>query len=904
MQAYEILGHFYLGKTVDPMTMTRSEQYLMYDSKDLNTHAICVGMTGSGKTGLGIGILEEAAMDNIPALIIDPKGDMTNLMLTFPDLLPEDFLPWLHASDAERKGLTLEEFAKTKADSWRNGLAEWSQDGERIRVLCGKADFSVYTPGSSAGKPLSIIRMLETPAQMIPQDQEALQDYISATVSALLALLGIDADPLQSREHILLSNILLNNWRNGLSLNLETLIQLIAQPGIAQIGVMPLDTFYPQNDRMQLAMRFNNLLASPQFSSWLQGEPLDIHNLLYTAEGKPRISILALSHLDEEQRMFFVSTFLNQVLVWIRTQSGTSSLRALLYMDEIFGYFPPVANPPSKKPLLSLLKQARAYGLGIVLATQNPVDLDYKGLSNIGTWFIGRLQTEQDKERLLDGLQTAVQSNSQSALNFNRKEISDLLSGLPARTFLMNNVHEPGPVLFETRWCMSYLAGPLTRQQIALIEQEKIKPAETVFTESSAPADADASSPADHVAAAGTVAGSAAAGAVAGSAAAGAVASSAVAGAVAGSAGESFATAGLSGTSSGKTSQTISETAQMPQTAEPAQLQSESQTSNSFNIAPELPAGVEQYYFPPQETSSDLIFVPSIYGYLETVFEDAKYNVSATQTGAWNTLIEDRALAVDWSNPTGALPEPNSLELSPPVGNISYAKLPAVAAKKSSFTQWSEELVDYVFRNSSIILLANQDRSVVSGKDETKADFLIRLRQANREARDQAMADLKEKYDKKIAVVTEKVRKAEQVVERKEDQAKQAKFSSVVNIGNTVLSTFFGRRGIGKGTVGKAATSARSLGRANQVSSEVARAEETLATYQADLENLETELEKELELLAESFAAQAEAYEEIKIKPKKKDIFVKVFGLLWLPYENQNNQLRPLFEIIEKDDCF
>ena len=378
MQDYEILGHFYLGKIVDPQSMIKSDQYLLYDSKDLTTHAICIGMTGSGKTGLGIGILEEAAIDNIPALILDPKGDMGNLLLTFPELKPEDFLPWLQASDAERKGITIEQYAELKAQEWQDGLKAWDQDGNRIRYLKSKSEFSIYTPGSSVGNPLSIIQMLNCPSDKILNNSELLNDYAASNVSSLLSLIGIDADPLQSKEHILLSNILLKAWQKGEDVDLTLLIQYILQPQIEKIGIMPLEKFFPENERLSLATSFNNLLAAPQFSAWLQGVPLDIQNLLYTEDGKARMSVISLNHLNDQEKMFFVSLFLNQVLAWMRTQAGTSSLRAILYMDEIFGFIPPVANPPSKKPMLALLKQARAFGLGIILATQNPVDIDYK----------------------------------------------------------------------------------------------------------------------------------------------------------------------------------------------------------------------------------------------------------------------------------------------------------------------------------------------------------------------------------------------------------------------------------------------------------------------------------------------------------------------------------------------
>lgn len=457
MHDYEKLGAFYLGRRTD------NQQTLLYDSKDLVTHAVCVGMTGSGKTGLCIGLLEEAAIDGIPALVIDPKGDLANLLLTFPELRPADFEPWVNEDDARKKGLSIAEFAAQQAELWRNGLAKWGQDGARIARLRDAADFAVYTPGSDAGIPLSVLSSFDAPPESTREDREAMRDHVASTVTGLLALAGIDADPVQSREHVLLANILQQAWANGEDLDLAALIARVQSPPIPKIGVLDLDTFYPAKDRFALSMALNNMLASPGFEAWMTGEPLDVDRLLYTASGKPRISILSIAHLSDAERMFFVSLLLNQTLAWMRKQSGTTSLRAILYMDEIFGYFPPVANPPSKKPLLTMLKQARAFGLGVVLATQNPVDLDYKGLANTGTWFIGRLQTERDKARVLEGLEGA---SAAAGGKFDKQAMERTLAGLGNRVFLLNNVHDDEPVLFETRWCMSYLRGPLSRPQI------------------------------------------------------------------------------------------------------------------------------------------------------------------------------------------------------------------------------------------------------------------------------------------------------------------------------------------------------------------------------------------------------------------------------------------------------
>lgn len=474
MQDFEKLGAFYLGRQASADTNGPGD-LLLYNSKDLVTHAICVGMTGSGKTGLCLGLLEEAAIDGIPALIIDPKGDLANLALTFPELRASDFRPWINESDAVAKGLTPDAFAEQQATLWKKGLADWGQEPARIKKLRDAADVRIYTPASNAGLSLSIMKSFACPALEVVDDAELFRECITTTASSLLTLAGVDADPIRSREHILISTILQTAWTAGSDLDLASIITHVQQPPFQRIGVMDVEGFFPAKDRFALAMALNNLLASPQFAAWTQGEPMDVGAMLTSPAGKPRLAIVSIAHLGDKERMFVVTLLLSQLLAWTRAQSGTTSLRAVLYMDEIAGYVPPIANPPSKQALLTLMKQARAFGVGCVLATQNPVDIDYKGLSNAGTWFIGRLQTEQDKARLLDGLQGAMADANAS---FDRAAIDRMLSALPKRTFLMNNVHEDGPVLFETRWCLSYLRGPLTRQQIKqLMDPVKAAPA-------------------------------------------------------------------------------------------------------------------------------------------------------------------------------------------------------------------------------------------------------------------------------------------------------------------------------------------------------------------------------------------------------------------------------------------
>jgi hypothetical protein len=467
LPSYERLGVFYLGREFDPQSQQPGAD-LLYDSRDLTTHAVCIGMTGSGKTGLCLSLLEEAALDGVPAIAIDPKGDIANLMLTFPELRPADFQPWVDAGEAARKGQSVEEFAAATAATWQKGLTDWNEDGARIQRLRDAAEVAVYTPGSQAGRPLSILRSFAAPDAVTLGDSTALKERIGAAVAGLLGLLGIDADPIKSREYLLLSAILDAAWRKGRSPDLAALIQAVQKPPFEKVGVFDLESFYPAKERMELALRVNGLLASPGFDAWLAGDALDVQKLLYTDAGKPRISVISIAHLGDAERMFVVTLVANELVAWMRRQSGTTSLRAVFYMDEVFGYFPPSAMPPSKLPLLTLMKQARAFGLGVVLATQNPVDLDYKGLGNAGTWFIGRLQTERDKDRVIEGL-----LGTEAAGGMDRSALESLMSSLTQRTFLMRNVHDDAPVLFRTRWALCYLRGPLTLAEISKLEVQQ-----------------------------------------------------------------------------------------------------------------------------------------------------------------------------------------------------------------------------------------------------------------------------------------------------------------------------------------------------------------------------------------------------------------------------------------------
>jgi hypothetical protein len=462
------MAELFLGGGVDAATHERTGDEVRIGTENFTTHGVIVGMTGSGKTGLGVVLIEEVLSAGLPALLIDPKGDLTNLCLTFPDLQPADFVPWVDPAQATAAGATVEAFAAQQAEAWTKGLAEWGLGPANIAALRAKTDFTIYTPGSNSGVPVNIVGSLQAPADA--GDQELVGDEIEGYVSGLLGLVGIEADPLSSREHILLSNLISHAWSAGQNLDLPALVGMVGTPPIRKLGVFELDQFFPPADRMALAMKLNGLLASPSFAAWAAGPPLDIQSMLFTADGKPRCAIVTTAHLSDEERQFVTALVLSKLVTWMRRQSGTTDLRALMYMDEVAGYLPPTANPPTKKPIMTLMKQARAFGVGVVLSTQNPVDVDYKALSNAGTWMIGRLQTERDKARLLDGMSSASGGVDVAA-------VDATISGLAKREFVLRRAGKDTTEVFTTRWAMSYLRGPMTRDQIAQVTGAHAEPA-------------------------------------------------------------------------------------------------------------------------------------------------------------------------------------------------------------------------------------------------------------------------------------------------------------------------------------------------------------------------------------------------------------------------------------------
>ena len=843
--AYEGLGTFYLGRAVDPATGETAAAPLLYDAADLVTHALVVGMTGSGKTGLVVDLLEEAAIDGVPALVVDPKGDLANLLLTFPDLAPRDFEPWVDAGRARREGLSVPDLAAREAETWRRGLADWGQDGERIRRLRAAADFAVYTPGSSSARPVSVLASFAAPPPAARADLDLLRDRVAATVGSVLGLLGLDADPVKSREAILLSLLVEGAWREGRDLDLAGLIGLVQQPPVERVGVMPLDTFYPPAERFALAMALNNLLASPSFAAWLEGDPLDVARLLYAPGGRPRVAVFSIAHLSDAERMFFVTLLLSQVLGWVRGLPGASSLRAILAIDEVFGFLPPVAEPPSKRPLLTLLKQARASGLGVVLGTQNPVDLDYKGLGNIGTWFLGRLQTERDKMRLLDGLESA------GGTGLAREEVDGLLSRLGKRQFLMRNVHEPEPVLFQTRWAMSYLAGPLGRDGLRrLAEGRRV----------------------EDEAAAGGAAGGEVVPAGAGAAATGAVAGGArAAGAAPNHPGGLGAAEVASGV--GAAAAWSGGHDGVPHQGSGGGAASGGSTSRPL-LAPDVP----QAFLPPPHGAATA-YRPALLGLARVHYVDAKRNVDHAEDLA--LLAEFAAGAPDWAGTEPTEIDEAALAAEPAPG-AAFDHVPPPAAQAKSYRGWQRELADHLYRTRRLELLASRRFGLVAAPGEAEGDFRLRVAGTLREDRDRELAALRERWAKRLDTVRERVRRGEQAVDRERQQAEDQKRRTWVDAGSTVLGALFGRKTLSATNLRRAGSVLGGFSRSGKEAADIERAEATVEHRRGELVDLEAKAEQEAHELAERYDPTRLELETVTLKPRKSDVTVRRVLLAWV----------------------
>ncbi len=809
-------GRLYIGESVDEAS-ERTGEPLLYQADHLTTHGVIVGMTGSGKTGLGVDVLEEALLQGIPTIILDPKGDMGNLALTFPEMSPADLLPWVSAEEAEDRDITPRRLASETAETWREGLADWGIDLERVKRLREAAPVTIYTPGSEAGSPLNVIGSLSAPATL--DDMESVRDEIEGFVTSVLTLVDIDSDPLSSREHILLSNLIENAWSEGRDLDMAGLLGEVLQPPIRKLGVFDLDQFYPPKDRTELAMRLNAVIASPSFAAWSEGPPIDIESLTRTPEGRPRAAVISLGHLSDTERQFVVTLILSRLITWMRAQPGSGDLRLLVYMDEVFGFLPPTAMPPSKKPMLTILKQGRAFGVGMLLSTQNPVDLDYKALSNAGTWMIGRLQTERDKARLMDGLNAAGDSVDVSALG-------DTISGLPKRTFVLHETRSPTPLVFRTRWAMSYLAGPLSRAQIRTLAETQDVPA--------------VNEPTDR------------------------------------------GTTPTPGPAAGSAAAEIDRARRRPPSPRPAPAEDETPQM------PAVAEGVEVRWMDPAAPWAGEVgavaggrrLEAALVARVNLLFDEARAKLryhdeyEVVQFPLTEHPDPARAISVDYDErDLDGKPPPDALYVIPeaPIGS------------KNFFRNYARAIRDDLHENQIVTLFHNPALKLYGRPQESRPEFERRCRAAADDAADAEAAKLRSKYESRLDRAEAALAKAEDRIRELEATTENRRTEQKASITGSLLNVFLGgKRG--------SRELARTIRRSSRERSRIAQAEQRLRTARNRGDQardriyaLEEELADELAAITDDWETRATAITEIEVGLEKNDISVEEVVLTWIP---------------------
>jgi hypothetical protein len=814
------MAELFLGGAIDPATHERTSTdpsgNVTVPTDSLTTHGVIVGMTGSGKTGLGVILIEEALRAGLPVLAIDPKGDLTNLCLTFPNLAPTDFRPWIDEAQAKNAGESPDDFAASQAALWTKGLAGWGLAGSDIGALRAATDFTIYTPGSQAGSPIDIVGSLQVPADMT--DAEVVADEIEGYVTGLLGLVGIAADPLASREHILLSNLIQHSWSEGRPLDLTTLVGMIPSPPIRKLGVFDVDQFFPADARMALAMKLNGLLASPSFASWAMGSPLDIQSMLYSPDGRGRCAIVTTAHLSDDERQFVTSLLLAKLVTWMRRQSGTTDLRAMLYMDEVAGYLPPTEKPPTKKPIMTLMKQARAFGVGVILSTQNPVDLDYKAMSNAGTWMIGRLQTDRDKARLLDGMASAAGSVDVTA-------VDATISGLGKREFMLRRAGKDQPEIFTTRWAMSYLRGPMTRDQIAQV------------VAATAPVTASAT------AAAGTD-----------TSAVPSPPSSAPAAAPPSTEIDADTTTVMPAVADGVVARWVDVSAPW--------LSDVGGSSSGTVREAAIAARIAIRY---DETKADLVHDEDYEAVLFPLGDHV--DVAAVV----QVDYDDRDLRTD--APTDA----------------AYRITDAPIDTKSFFTQIERDLRDHLTRSLTLEIPANTGLKLYGRPGESAEDFAARCTAFADERADEEIAKLRDKYETKATRLRDQIEAAEDRVDVLEEEAKSKRNSELFSTAGSFLGGLLGgSKSKGKmvgDMLGDAGTAARRRGSTSASARRVDAAENKVARLLDQLDELEAEAEADITAIADKWDALAADVTSLEIGLERSDVQVTQLALAWVPVE-------------------
>lgn len=908
MTFIEAPTNFYLGRTFDPQSDQLGDDIVYYDSRDLLTHAVVVGMTGSGKTGLCINLLEEAILDNIPAIIIDPKGDIANLALTFPSLAPEDFAPWIHDDDAQRAQMDKLSYAANVAQRWREGLDNWDIVPERLAWLKGATELNIYTPGSDSGLQISILASLRAPRIAWQGNEEIILERITGTVSALFALGGLSYQPVKDVEHVLLTNILEWNWRQGRDLTLEDIILQIKQPPFEKLGVFPVEQYISEKKRYKLAMEMNNVIASPSFQTWLQGEPLDIQNLLYRPDGKPRVSIFYIAHLNDQERMFIMTLLLENLVSWMRMQRGTPSLRALLYIDELYGYFPPYpSNPPTKGPLMRLLKQARAFGLGLILATQNPGDLDYKGLTNAGTWFIGRLQSKNDRDRVMAGIQSLATVNDAVDTNFEQ-----LLSNIKPRTFIMRNVHKSGSLLVHTRWCMNYLAGPLTRIQIGelMLERKRQRMAQlqqtggwlqgrTNFQPPPLSTQATPSAP-PPFASQGTP-----------------------------SAPPPFPTQATRSAPPPFPSQAMPSAPTMPsgmpsvpptyppsaptmpsgmpsvpqfsaQSApipSPAPTQANRLAGGFLQSQPAVTGAIQQYFLPAtlplqqslmayaQGTGQNvqpsgqtlLAYKAVLLAQLQVRYQNKTSNVFTSREYAYHvTDLQPQGL-LQWERYQAPVVDASAVTTTP-FGQAIFQEIPVTLLDAKRLNALRGDLVDMVAHTARLIVGYHPVFKLYSNPDEDPSIFQSTVHQMAREKRDAEYQKLMGQYQQKIERIDDVIRRKQMELDAEQQEIRDRQRESLFTTGEAVLSIFRGQTNYTLSRMSRAGRMTR------QTKHDIQESHDVIGQKEQERALLVEEAKQAIKALNDKWALATTQIQEVTVSPLKKDIHVALYGIGWLPH--------------------
>lgn len=856
---------FYLGKRYDPARHRLADEVVYYDSRDLTTHAVVVGMTGSGKTGLCISLLEEAVLDNIPAIIIDPKGDITNLLLSFPGLQPQDFQPWVNVDDARRAGLDVASFAADTANRWREGLASWGIVPDRLQWLQLAAKYSIYTPGSDSGLPISILASLKAPREGWAGHEEENRERINGTVTALMALIGLNVEAVKDREHVLVSNIFEYAWRRSIDLTMEDIILQVQQPPFEKLGVVSVDDYMPEKERYKLAMSLNNIIAAPSFQSWIQGEPLDIQSLLYQPNGRPRISIFYIAHLSEAERQFIITLITENMLGWMRTLSGTTSLRALLYIDEMFGYFPPHPhNPPTKDPILRLLKQARAFGIGLVLATQNPGDLDYKGLTNAGTWFIGRLQSKNDQKRVMAGLESLATAEN----GLDLQQVARLIADIEPRVFLMHNVHDTGgPLLLHTRWSMSYLRGPLTRQQVGTLMQSQ---RQALLQKVAANGDLHQGGP-------GPVA--------------------AVSHAVPPAPPNLPPPPGVPGQITAPPVVPSFSAQSAPPPPAPVAQPSPQGPGGFSATQPPIPSSIEQYFLPHSLSTQQalgqwqqktqftiqsasggvLAYKPVLLAQAAVRYQDRKANLFTARY--YNYRIDDlpRSGLIHWDEYAADPIDTRNLS-SEPFGNAVYGDPSAGLTDSKRITALKKEMVDALYNTARLSIAFNPTLKLYADPDADPGAFQAQAVQAAREQRDAEIDKVTANFEKVMDRLDERHQRKERELSAEQKELADRRREQMFTTGEAFLSLLRGR------TTYTLSRTSRSRRYTRQTEEDLKESKDVLRDLDQELDQLQQQFQQELKQVNDKWAQVATDNQEYLVTPYKKDIHVDLFGVGWLPY--------------------